>query len=54
MKRFLKEWSWVLYIVALIALFAFGGWAWFAGPCWLYQFNKLGEIPARCLLEVTR
>lgn len=33
----------------LLGLVIFGVWMFFLGPCWLYSFASVGEIPVRCL-----
>jgi hypothetical protein len=42
MRKFL------LVLLALVLVSA-SIWTWTAGPCWLWRFEKAGNIPARCL-----
>lgn len=37
--------------VVLLLCLVFGIWLWTAGPCWVYSFEKAGEVPARCVSE---
>lgn len=54
-KRRRRDWLTTLLtvigIVVLIAVIAFGIWAWIAGPCELYSWSKVSEIPARCVMH---
>jgi hypothetical protein len=37
--------------VVLIAFIAFGIWAHFAGPCYLFDYTPAKDVPARCLMH---
>ena len=40
----------VIAVAALLLTCVIGGaWAWFAGPCELYRFERAADVPARCL-----
>jgi hypothetical protein len=35
----------------LVAFIAFGMWARFAGPCYLFDYTPAKDVPARCLMH---
>lgn len=44
----------VLGWLVVLAFIVFSIWSWFAGPCWLYGWGKIGEMPARCVAELVK
>jgi hypothetical protein len=41
----------VLAVLLAVAVVSFSIWAWFAGPCSLYSFSAVKNVPARCLMR---
>lgn len=37
--------------LVVVGLMVFGVWAHFAGPCGLYKYAKVGDVPARCVMR---
>jgi hypothetical protein len=40
-----------LICLLLVAVMGFGIWAHFDGPCGLYKYAKVGDVPARCVMH---
>lgn len=38
-----------LGVILLLLLIAGGIWLQLAGPCWIYKYERVAHIPARCL-----
>lgn len=44
-----KDWLAILGFVLLVAIIVLSVWLWFAGPCWVYDFQRAADAPLRCI-----
>ncbi|MFF9095660.1 hypothetical protein ACF1AX_21305 [Streptomyces sp. NPDC014802] len=44
----MKAGDWA-YVLAVITMLGASIWTWTSGPCGLWTFSKVGDMPARCI-----